>query len=102
MAEVQWRSASAVMTLLLCLIAIPLANAGPRQGRYAGFVPAVLIYITYSNLLGVSRAWVSKGDIPVWLGGIWVHVLMLIVLLLLLNKQSVKRYLKHYKHKFSQ
>lgn len=102
MAEVQWRSASALMTLLLCLMAIPLANAGPRQGRYAGFVPAVLIYIIYSNLLGVSRAWVSKGDMPVWLGGVWAHVLMLIVLLLLLNKQSVKRYLKLYKHKFSQ
>ncbi|MEC9315456.1 MAG: LPS export ABC transporter permease LptF, partial [Pseudomonadota bacterium] len=35
-AEVQWRTAAALMTLLLRLAAIPLANAGPRQGRYAG------------------------------------------------------------------
>lgn len=100
-AEVQWRSASALMTLLLCLTAIPLANAGPRQGRYAGFVPAVLVYILYSNLLGVSRAWVAKGDIPVWLGGIWVHLLMLLVLFLLLNRQTLRRYMNQLKQKIS-
>jgi lipopolysaccharide export system permease protein len=96
-AEVQWRTAAALMTLLLCLAAIPLANAGPRQGRYAGFVPAVLIYIIYSNLLGVNRAWVAKGEIPLWLGGVWVHILMLIVLLLLLNRQTLRRYLSRFK-----
>jgi len=100
-AEVQWRTAAALMTLLLCLTAIPLANVGPRQGRYAGFVPAVLIYIIYSNLLGVNRAWVAKGDIPIWLGGVWVHVLMLIVLLMLLNRQTLRRYLSRYKPKQS-
>lgn len=101
LAEVQWRTAAALMTLLLCLSAIPLANAGPRQGRYAGFVPAVLIYIIYSNLLGVNRAWVAKGDIPVWLGGVWVHVLMLVVLLLLLNRQTLRRFLSRYQQKRS-
>lgn len=101
LAEVQWRTAAALMTLLLCLLAIPLANAGPRQGRYAGFVPAVLIYIIYSNLLGVNRAWVAKGDIPVWLGGVWVHVLMLVVLLLLLNRQTLRRFLSRYQQKQS-
>jgi lipopolysaccharide export system permease protein len=98
-AEVQWRMASALMTLLLCLMAIPLANAGPRQGRYAGFVPAVLLYIVYSNLLGVNRAWVAKGEIPTWLGGVWVHILMLAVLMLLLNRQKVRNYLMQYKQK---
>lgn len=101
-AEVQWRVSSALMTLLLCLTAIPLANAGPRQGRYAGFVPAVLVYIIYSNLLGVSRAWVSKGDMPVWFGGIWAHLLMLVVLLLLLNRQTIRRLLNQYKQRHSQ
>jgi lipopolysaccharide export system permease protein len=96
-AEVQWRTAAALMTLLLCLLAVPLANAGPRQGRYAGFVPAVLVYIIYSNLLAVNRAWVAKAEIPAWLGGVWVHLLMLMVLLLLLNRQPLKRYLNRRK-----
>jgi lipopolysaccharide export system permease protein len=93
MAEVQWRLSTAMMTLLLCMIAIPLAKVGPRQGRYAGFVPAVMVYILYSNLLGVSRAWVAKSTIPIWFGAIWVHVLMLGILLLLLNYSAVRRYL---------
>lgn len=100
-AEVQWRTSSALMTLLLCLMALPLANAGPRQGRYAGFVPAVLLYIVYSNLLGVNRAWVAKGDIPTWLGGVWVHVLMLAVLLILFNHQKLRRYFTNYKNQAS-
>lgn len=100
-AEVQWRVSAALMTLLLCLTAIPLANAGPRQGRYAGFVPAVLVYIIYSNLLGVSRAWVARGEMPVWFGGIWAHLLMLIVLLLLLNRQTLRRFLNQYRQKYS-
>jgi lipopolysaccharide export system permease protein len=36
---------------------------------------------------------------PVWLGGIWVHVLMLIVIVLLLNRPLLKRYLNEYKQK---
>lgn len=100
-AEVQWRTSAALMTLLLCLMAMPLANAGPRQGRYAGFVPAVLLYIVYSNLLGVNRAWVAKGDIATWLGGIWVHLLMLGVLLILLNRQKLRRLFTQYKQKTS-
>lgn len=100
-AEVQWRMSSALMTLLLCLMAYPLANAGPRQGRYAGFVPAVLLYIVYSNLLGVNRAWVEKGDIPTWIGGVWVHILMLLVLLMLFNHQKLRRYFTKYKSQAS-
>jgi lipopolysaccharide export system permease protein len=98
-AEVQWRTSAALMTLILCLMAISLANAGPRQGRYAGFLPAVLIYIIYSNLLGVNRAWVSKGDITPWLGAIWVHLLMVGVLLILLNRPKIRRFFSHYRQK---
>lgn len=100
-AEVQWRMSAALMTLILCLMAYPLANAGPRQGRYAGFVPAVLLYIVYSNLLGVNRAWVEKGDIPTWVGGVWVHILMLLVLLTLFNHQKLRRYFTQFKNQAS-
>lgn len=95
-AEVQWRVAAAVMTLILSLIAIPLAHAGPRQGRFAGFVPAVLLYIVYSNLLGINRAWVAKAEISPWLGSVWVHLLMLLVLVLLMNRRKISHFLNRY------
>lgn len=91
LAELQWRISSAVMTVILGLLAMTLAHAGPRQGRYAGLLPAVLVYIVYSNLLGVTRAWVEKGEIVPWLGLIWVHLLMLLIWWLLSNRQQLQR-----------
>lgn len=90
LAELQWRTSAAIMTLLLSMLAISLANVGPRKGRYAGIFPAILVYIIYSNLLGVTRAWVSKGVMAPWLGAIWVHILMLCILLLMMNRHKLK------------
>lgn len=90
LAEIQWRASSAVMTIILCLLAINLAHTGPRKGRYAGFFPAILVYIIYSNLLGVTRAWVSKGVVAPWLGAVWVHILMIMVLVLMINRHKIR------------
>ena len=92
LAEIQWRVSSAVMTIILSVIAITLAHTGPRQGRYAGFFPAVLVYVIYSNLLGVTRAWVEKGDLAPWIGAIWVHLLMIGIMLMLQNRLKLKRF----------
>ncbi|HET8808547.1 MAG TPA: LPS export ABC transporter permease LptF [Methylophaga sp.] len=91
LAEIQWRISSALMTVILGLLAMTLAHAGPRQGRYAGLLPAVLIYIVYSNLLGVTRAWVEKGEIAPLLGMVWVHLLMFGIWWWLSNRQSLSR-----------
>ena len=92
LAEIQWRVSSAVMTIILSVIAITLAHTGPRQGRYAGFFPAVLVYVIYSNLLGVTRAWVEKGDLAPWIGAIWVHLLMIGIMLMLQNRLKLKQF----------
>ena len=92
MAELQWRASSVIMTIILSLIAINLAKSAPRQGRYAGFFPAILIYIIYSYLLGITRAWVSKGVIAPWLGAVWVHLLMIMVLLVMFNWPKIRAY----------
>jgi len=89
-AELQWRVSGAIMTVILCLIAIRLANAGPRKGRYAGFFPAILVYIIYSNFLGMTKAWVANGVIPAWFGAIWVHLLMIIVLVVIVNQHKFR------------
>lgn len=99
LAEIQWRISSSVMTVILGLLAMTLAHAGPRQGRYAGLLPAVLVYIVYSNLLGVTRAWVEKGEIAPLLGMVWVHLLMLGVWWLLSNRQSLSRKWQHIRQK---
>lgn len=81
-AEVQWRISMPILTLLLVMLAVPLARSGPRQGRYAGLVPAVLVYVIYSNMLGISRNWVEHEVISAYLGLWWIHGLMLLVVLI--------------------
>jgi len=98
LAELQWRISAAVMTLVLCVMALALANNGPRTGRYAGFLPAILIYIIYSNLLGVTRAWVTKGVMAPWIGVMWVHVVMILLLILMLNRRKIHFYWLQLRH----
>ncbi|MBE0439658.1 MAG: LPS export ABC transporter permease LptF [Gammaproteobacteria bacterium] len=97
-AEIQWRVSAIVMTIILCLLAIKLANAGPRKGRYAGFFPAILVYIIYSNLLGVTRAWVSKGVMAPLFGAVWVHLLMMIIVIVLFNRHKLRYLWMQYQH----
>tara|TARA_R110002050_G_scaffold71891_1_gene154613 strand:+ start:49824 stop:50957 length:1134 start_codon:yes stop_codon:yes gene_type:complete len=92
LAELQWRVSAAVMTLILCVMALSFANNGPRTGRYAGFLPAILVYIIYSNLLGITRAWVAKGEMAPWFGLIWVHLIMMLLLMLMLHRQQLQYY----------
>ncbi|ADJ28581.1 LPS export ABC transporter permease LptF [Nitrosococcus watsonii] len=81
-AEIQWRISMPITTLLLVMLAVPLARSGPRQGRYAGLLPAVLVYVIYSNMLGIARNWVEHEVIPAFLGLWWIHALMLLVVLI--------------------
>ncbi len=93
LAELQWRTSTVIMTIILALMAINLAKVAPRQGRYAGFFPAILIYIIYSNLLGVTQVWVSSSVMPPWLGMLWVHLLMMLILVTMMNWLKIRRYL---------
>lgn len=83
-AELQWRLSVPVMLLVLTLLAVPLSNSSPRQGRYAGLRAGVLVYVTYANLLGAARVWTERGKLPPYLGLWWVHLLFVAVALLML------------------
>lgn len=87
-AELQSRISSAILCIVLVLLAVPLSKTSPRQGRYAKLAIALLLYITYTNLLNVARAWLTKGDISPVLGLWWVHAIMIVVALVLLFKQT--------------
>lgn len=75
--ELQWRIAMPISVILLTLIAVPLSQVQPRQGRFAAIIPAMLIYIAYIDLLMMGQAWMEKGVIGPLLGLWWIHALML-------------------------
>ncbi|MBS0359259.1 MAG: LptF/LptG family permease, partial [Proteobacteria bacterium] len=93
-AELQWRLALPISVLLLGFLAIPLSEIKPRQGKYASFLPAAVIYVIYANLLFVSRTWIVKGQISPLLGMWWLHASIFSLGLLLLFFPDIKRFFK--------
>lgn len=87
-AELQWRLAIPIATLIVAFIALPLSKTDPRSGRYAKLALALILYLLYSNLLGVAQTWIIQEKIPVWLGTWWVHIIALALLYFLLKSSG--------------
>lgn len=98
-AELQSRISSVILCIVLTLLAVPLSRTSPRQGRYAKLAIALLLYIIYTNLLNVARAWLTKGEISPILGLWWVHVIMIAIGLIMMFKQTGFRYLLDKSHR---
>jgi len=75
--ELHWRIAMPIFTLILAIIALPLARSEPRQTRYGRLIVAFLSYLVGMNLLLISADYLGKGNIPHWLGLWWLHIPML-------------------------
>jgi len=86
-AELHWRLAMPLSTILLALLAVPLSRTNPRQGRYAKLFVAILVYFIYSNLMGVGRTWIEREVIVQAAGLWWTHGCVLLLTGILLYKQ---------------
>ncbi len=82
-AELQWRIAMPLSTVLLAVLSVLLSRADPRQGRFAKLFIAILVYVLYNNLIGIAKNWVEQGQVPVMVGIWWVHVLLICLILYL-------------------
>ena len=78
-AELHWRLAAPISTLILILLALPLAKSSPREPRYARLLIALLAWLIYYNCLGVGRAMLSQGKWNPQLGFWWVHIPTLLI-----------------------
>ncbi len=75
-AEFEWRLTTAVSTLLLAMLAVPLSRAQPRQSRYTKISTAILVYSGYYLLYMSVRTWVQNGVIAPFPGVWWVPGLL--------------------------
>ena len=72
-AELHWRLAIPISTIVMVLLAIPLSFVDPRAGRSLNIMFAILIFIIYNNMLSIFQAWITQGKISVMVG-LWpVH-----------------------------
>ena len=83
-AELQWRLSRPLATLLLALIAVPLARSSPRQGRNEKIFTAALIFALYYNLSGLARTWVEQGTVGSFPGIWWLHFLLSVLVVVML------------------
>ncbi|MDX1499339.1 MAG: LPS export ABC transporter permease LptF [Woeseiaceae bacterium] len=87
-AELQWRLGVPLATVILSILAVPLAKTQPRAGRYGRLAIGLLVFIIYLNLMSASKAWIEQGTLPPALGLWWVHGAMLAIALGLLAVQN--------------
>ena len=80
-AELQWRVSIILACILLSLLAVSLNQLTIKLKSYALFLLGILVYVIYTNLLGISKALVEKEKISPYLGLWWVHILLVGIIL---------------------
>ncbi|NOY66917.1 MAG: LPS export ABC transporter permease LptF [Gammaproteobacteria bacterium] len=86
-AELQWRAAIPLSTLVLAFLAVPLSKINPRQGQFGKLFSGILLYIVYVNLIAVSKAWMVKETLSLSVGMTWVHLLVILLTLIILLRE---------------
>ena len=78
-AEMQWRLSTPLATVLLALLALPLARSGPRQSGIRGIVFGLAIYTLFFGVAAVARNLLEDGDLPP-APGLWSSYVLLAIL----------------------
>ena len=87
-AEMQWRIGVPLATIILAILAVPLAKTQPRAGRYGRLAIGLLVFIIYLNMLSATKAWIEQGVVSPQLGLWWVHGAVLLFAFGLLAVQN--------------
>ncbi|MEO8598962.1 MAG: LptF/LptG family permease, partial [bacterium] len=80
MGEILWRISLPIMGVLLMLLAVPLSFVNPRAGRSANLIIALLLFVTYSNMVSFFQSLVVQGKLP--FGIAWWPIHLIVVLLI--------------------
>ena len=89
-AELQWRLAMPLSTLVLVLLALPLCPERAGAGYGARLFTALLVYVGYRQLLGTGKRWIADGALAPLPGLLVVHGLFLLLALALLWQQRAR------------
>lgn len=85
--ELSFRLGIPIGALVLALLAIPLSFVNPRAGRSMNLLLALLVYMSYSNMLSIAQASIAQSRISFAAGVLGVHALMFLLLLLLFYRR---------------
>jgi lipopolysaccharide export system permease protein len=77
LSELEWRLSLPISATILTLLAITLSYVNPRAGRSLNLVIAIVLYMLYSNMIGVTNTWVGQGKLSPTVGLVGLHGVML-------------------------
>lgn len=90
-AEYQWRISTPLATVLLALIAVPLARSAPRESRIRNVAIAVVAYIALFAMVSVLRTFIEQGRLGA-IPGLWTaYALQAALLVVLMTQPRMKR-----------
>ena len=90
-AEYQWRITTPLATILLALIAVPLARSAPRESRFRNVAIALLAYITLFAMVSVLRTFIEQGKLGA-IPGLWTaYAIQAALLAMLVSPPRLKR-----------
>jgi lipopolysaccharide export system permease protein len=85
LSELLWRIALPVMSLTLMLLAIPLSFVNPRGGRSFNVAFALLLWITYENLIKVVQEMTKQGRLSFMLAWWPIHAVVILLIVFLFS-----------------
>ena len=85
-ANFQWNLSIPLTIINLLFLGVFIGKVRPRQGRFAGILPGVFIYMMYISLLITARESIVSGGAFSSLGLWWVHGLFLLLTLFYISK----------------
>ena len=88
-AELMWRISLPISAAMLILLSISLSFINPRTGRSMNIMIALLLFVIYNNLMGVSHSLVSTGVISIWFGYWPIHLVIGLLGVYLLYRRSL-------------
>ncbi len=88
LSELGWRWSMPIMILIAVILALPLSEVSPRQGRFLRLFPALLLFVALVIGLLATKLRISKGVLSVWAYAV-LMVFYLFFSLLLARKQRL-------------
>jgi lipopolysaccharide export system permease protein len=90
-AEYQWRITTPLGTILLALIAVPLARSAPRESRFRNTSIALLSYVALFAMVSVLRTFIEQGKLGA-IPGLWTaYAVQAALLIVLVTQPRMKR-----------
>ena len=86
--ELHWRLSKVFMLLVLMIYALAFSSITYRKNRFPGMLTALLVYFTYSNMLGFCVALIRRGAVNPHISLWVVHFVFLMLAIYLFKRRS--------------